>query len=338
MTNGPGIDFTDRYAIASFSDGGGVLVDLMTGGYFRLNATATLVCSALQATADMEEAIAFLARRMQVSSAEASHFVAVVREGLSQSVPRNAPMTPLLYGRSPDGSWILEENGRPIFAIADERRQVELCVSPAGLEGPLTFYLQALVPKLLALLDIPVLHAAACRIHDRYVAFSGRSGAGKTTTALTFERGGARLLSEDLLILSIADQRILIHAGGERFARDWARQVAPTVEACPGKPLDYGSLSGAPRGELVPLDAIWFVAEERRLGSELRLRPLSVSDGALALLNNGFLASSYPRQWRDFLHRSQQIAERVELMEATMPSGLDCLESAARRYIVNSAS
>ncbi len=70
----------------------------------------------------------------------------------------------------------------------------------------------------------------------------------------------------------------------------------------------------------------------------MSFRKLSVADRVAALLGNGFLAASDARHWRDFLKRSRAIAERTSLSEVTMPDGLEQLEDAARRYIVNSAS
>src|SRR6185437_8981667 len=178
--------FSDRYAVASFSDGKGVLVDLSTGGYFRLNPAAVFVCEALQRSETVDGAVDLVAQGMRITSADAEQLVAHVQENLSQPLPRHPPDTAFAYAKDPDGSWVLQEDGRTIFSIADERCQVELQASLGELKGPLVAYLQALVPKLLALLDVPVLHAAACRIGTRHVAFSGKSGAGKTTTALTF--------------------------------------------------------------------------------------------------------------------------------------------------------
>ena len=242
-------DFPDRFAVASFSDGVGVLIDLTTGGYFRLNSSAVVICDVLQAGGTADEAIDRIVRRMRVTEADAKRLVATVQDNLSQPVPRHPPASALTYARHPDGSWVLEEDGHTDLSIADERRQIELRASLSQLRAPLLFYLQALVPKLLALLDVPVLHAAACRIGDRHIAFSGKSGAGKTTTALTFERAGAHLVSEDLLVLSVTDQKVAIHLGGERYARDWARVVAPILEKDAKQVIDFGILADARTGE-----------------------------------------------------------------------------------------
>ena len=62
-------------------------------------------------------------------------------------------------------------------------------------------HLRSVVPKLLALRGIRVLHASAVEIDGSLLVFSGQSGAGKTTSAKAFAQAGARLVSEDLLVL-----------------------------------------------------------------------------------------------------------------------------------------
>jgi hypothetical protein len=174
-------------------------------------------------------------------------------------------------------------------------------------------------------------------VGESFLAISGRSGAGKTTTARIFERAGARLVSEDLVILSLADESPLIFLGGERFARNWARATAPHFDV-PGQEVDFADLSRAQQGAVVPLTAMWFIDVSRRVGTDLQLRKLSIGDGTLALLGNGMLATSHAQHWRDFLRRSRFIAERTSLSEATMPKGVDHLKGAAERYMVNSTS
>jgi len=331
-------DFGGRYAFESFSDGDGVLVDLKTGSYFRVNATAAKICEVLRDASALDEAISEVSKSVSVPKERAADLIAAVGKDLLRGIPAEEPIGPLRYLSQPDGSAIFEENGRPIFSIASGSRAVRFHASPAELSGPVVLYLQALVPKLLALLDIPVLHAAACSVGGRLLAFSGRSGAGKTTTARAFKRAGALLFSEDLVVLSLGDESPLMYLQGEKFARDWARRVAPRLDELPARELNFDELADAPQGATAPLAEMWFLDVARRAGSHLELRPLSVANGVLALLHNGMLATSRSDHWRDFLRRSRFIAERTSLKEATAPAGLNLLEAAADLYIVKSAS
>ncbi len=330
--------FGDRYAVELLPDGDGILVDLESGSYFKLNATAALICDVLSSAETIGDAIGCVAEKMRVPSAEGARLIALVGETLSEgTTPAEAP-GPLRYVSGKDGSAVFEEDHRTIFSIASGSRSVRFHASLDELEAPLVLYLKALVPKLLSLLEVPVLHAAACRVGGSLLAFSGKSGAGKTTTVRAFERAGASLLSEDLMVLSLTDELPSMYTAGEKFAHDWARAAAPRLEKAPEEEMDFADLSDAQQGATVQLASIWFIDAARRAGDDLQVRRLSIGDGALALLGNGMLATSYPRHWRDLLRRSRFIAERTSLSQATMPDGLSRLEGAANRYIVNSAS
>jgi Coenzyme PQQ synthesis protein D (PqqD) len=330
--------FSQRYALESFSDESGVLVDLTTGSYFKLNASAAIICRSLEGAMTTEEAIGKIAEKLSVRPSEAKKMIAVVKDDLSKGTAPDVTAGPLRYVSCPDGSAIFEEDGRPIFSIASGSQSVRFRASLGDLTSPLLLYLQALVPKLLALLEVPTLHASACQIAGELLAFSGKSGAGKTTTARAFERGGARLLSEDLVILSLTGESPSMYMDGEHLARDWAKAAAPRMEKAPDEAVAFKGLADAQRGTTHPLKSVWFVDKKRRTGSDLRLRKLPAADGTLALLGNGLLATSQGEHWRAFLRRSRLIAERTALSEATMPEGLARLQIETKRYIVNSAS
>jgi hypothetical protein len=58
-----------------------------------------------------------------------------------------------------------------------------------------------------------VLHASAVALHDRAVAFMGRSGAGKTTLAGRIVANGARLVTDDVLAVDRTRQEVVVHRG-----------------------------------------------------------------------------------------------------------------------------
>jgi hypothetical protein len=338
MSDRRALEFSDRYSIASFTNGEGIIVDLDSGSYFSLNASALSICQILATEARDDVRIHHVAKSMNVPTDEARNLVNEMWLVLSGATPRDPATGSFVYRKVTDDLWALDESGRTIFLVSEKKQQVALEVPLVGLNGPLALYLQALLPKLLALLQVPVLHAACCIIRGHCIAFSGKSGAGKTTTARAFARAGANLLSEDLLVLSFAAGGVFLHREGEYFARTWARETASTMEREPLRPVDFSALTDAGQGDLLPLKAVWFVSANRRSGSDVAVRHLSVSEGALALLGNGFLASSKRDHWREFLQRAKLIADHVDANEATMPDGVPRLEAAARRYIVNSAS
>jgi Coenzyme PQQ synthesis protein D (PqqD) len=329
--------FAERYALEVIDETGeGVLVDLETGSFFHLNASAALVCQLLsERTAT--DVVERLAERLKISSSAAAALVASVSDGLARPPGAPAPLDMFVYRAEGGGHYALDQGDRRVFTI-DSGAGTFRAYGSFRDEPTLAEYVRALVPKLLVLLGKPILHAAACRIGSRTIAVCGRSGAGKTTTARAFERAGAGLLSEDLLILSSGDDRPTVYVEGERAAREWCRAAARNFTRAPGSALAYESLRDVGSGATIPLDALWFVDSERRVGDELVLEAVSKARAATLLLGNGFLATSDAPTWRRFLVRAAHIARRVPVYEATTPAGLDPLAAAVRAYAENSAS
>jgi hypothetical protein len=328
--------FRNRYALECFSDGDGVVVDLETGSYFRINRTSLVICKALQASNTTTEAIQQVASTLKITTPQAVADVNSVRANLVNGLEPEKPPGPLYYKFNPDGSAFLIQEDRVIFSVDANRRTVGLVDLPTAL--PLSVCLRSLMPKLLAILDVPVLHAAACQIDNTVLGLSGKSGAGKTTTVRAFAQAGATLISEDLLVLSLRENEVRIFTKGEEFGRLWTQEMANRLETAGGKELDFTELRGAPCGMTLRLNAIWLLEATRRIGTNIQLRVPSIGDAVVALLGNGFLATSSHSDWREFLRRSRKIAEQSHLTEVTMPSGLDPLADAARRYITKLAS
>jgi hypothetical protein len=70
-----------------------------------------------------------------------------------------------------------------------------------SLEETSTYLLGPILGLLLRLRGVTCLHASAVAIEDRCVAFAGREGAGKSTTAAAFARQGYGVLSDDIVAL-----------------------------------------------------------------------------------------------------------------------------------------
>ena len=76
--------FRDRLVIEPIGDEG-LLIDLETGTYFRLNATATRTCAALQECATVREAIERLTGQFGLAIDQARELVESVRSQLAAS-------------------------------------------------------------------------------------------------------------------------------------------------------------------------------------------------------------------------------------------------------------
>ena len=139
-------------------------VDLATGGYFALNASALLICRALESALTIGDAVRQVSDRLNLPASESGPLVSQVADELSRGVKLQSSPEPLRFVAKSDGTAIFVENESTIFSVDPDRRSVKLHASAEHLKAPLYFYVRSLMPKLLALLDVPVMHAAACRV------------------------------------------------------------------------------------------------------------------------------------------------------------------------------
>jgi hypothetical protein len=328
--------FRDQFAVEPIGDGG-VLIDLLTGSFFHLNATATRACLALQESRSGAEAVTHLAASMTLPLDEASSLLESVRAQLGEPGVRTEPIGPFRYRRHETG-YALEERDRLILTMDHNGRTLRLHVRPDTLSFKMLDYIRAITPKLLHLRGVTVLHASACVLPEGLTAFAGRSGAGKTTTARAFEAAGAHLISEDLVVLG-RDSETAVVTGGEERAHAWAAATAAAMSDRGVPDLDCGGLADVVEaGPTIPLRSIWFVDNARRQGDALERRPFTAVEGTLALLENNFLGSDGAERWREHVRSTHAIASRLTLWEVTPPDGLDRLAAAARAYATKTAS
>jgi len=86
----------------------------------------------------------------------------------------------------------------------DGKRQNVWVTWPAtsSLENTVSYLLGPVLGLVLRLRGVTCLHASAVAFEDRSVAFVGAPGAGKSTTAAAFARGGCGVLSDDIVALA----------------------------------------------------------------------------------------------------------------------------------------
>jgi hypothetical protein len=329
--------FKERYAVECLPRGG-VAVDLVHGGYFQLNETAALACAIMSEATDELGAETALAERMGVAEVDARSIIAHVLRNLSDPTPREEPVGPFRYK--------LEINGYGLWDREHLVLQIDVENRVMRLRTPSPSYaildcVRAVAPKLLCLSGVTVMHASACVVGHSVLGFSGRSGAGKTTTVRAFTTAGASLVSEDLLILAGHDPSPSFYAQGERKVHAWTNEVADRLAADPEVPVSYTDLISAANGPRQRLDELWFLSSERRAAGSrtFQRRPLDAIEGTLSLLRNTFLGEADGGSWRRHLRASRYLAEQVSLFETTPPEGLVALTGAAADvYTTKSAS
>ena len=325
--------FSRRYLLARYPSGG-VVVDLSSGNYFRVNATAALVCDALIGS---EEAEPVVARELGIPDEEASRLVSDVVAHLAGPAVRIAPPGAYHFF-AVEGGYVLRQGERPLLEVDRAATTVSL---PGGRppERPemLEFYARALAPKLLFQREITVLHASSCLTDDgRVLAFAGLSGAGKTTTVRAFgER--MRLLSEDLLVFAPEAEEPRVFLDAERGIHGWARHLADALRISPQgvSPPDVTSVITGPT---VPVERILFLDRTRRSGDAFTTRPLDKPEALVTFMTHDFLGDREVATWRRYFLTAAALVSKLEMHEASAPDGLERLPGAVAAYISKRAS
>jgi hypothetical protein len=170
-----------------------------------------------------------------------------------------------------------------------------------------------------------VLHASAVDVGDRAVAFAGFSGMGKSTLATLCCSQGARLVTDDVLRLDLADGVRCYLGANELRLRRASTELAAGFGVLPSlRPTGDGRQALTPQSatsELLPLAAIVIPVADRAV-TTLVLRRLEPIQAMLALL-------SLPRLpgWADPASQATQmqqlgrLVEQVEVYAGRVPWG-----------------
>ncbi len=330
--------FAERFLLARFPDGG-VVVDLESGNYYRINQTAALVCATLREAPDRPTADSSIAGELHVDAFEAARIVNDVLAALQIPSFRGEIQGSYHFSHNDSGYELRHGENRVLEISADSMHIRFAAGAPTVPSFQLEQYVRALAPKLLFQRGVAVLHASACLLAGQVLAFAGVSGAGKTTTAQAFASQGADLISEDLIVLAPDAPGPMVLVEGESRIRDWARRATSELASQSQPRVFSDSLAREVlQGPTIPLKRLLFVDCARRAGPDLRTRSLEASDALLELLRHSFLGAKEPDSWRRFFRVAVTLRESVEILEASTPDGLEELGPAAARYMATIAS
>src|SRR5205807_6517091 len=133
-----------------------------------------------------------------------------------------SPSAAISRAPAPEGTWL-----RLRYWLDDE--WAEFVIDPSGASVTVARTSNVLLEEVTELLIASVfsclasqrrltcVHAAVVRAGDRTIALVGGSGAGKSTTALALIREGCVLVSDDVAVLSSAEEGIGAAAGAPRI-------------------------------------------------------------------------------------------------------------------------
>lgn len=136
------------------------------------------------------------------------------------------------------------------------------------------------------------LHASAVEVGGRAVAFLGASGAGKSTTAAALALSGVPLVTEDLLALTVAEDRITAHTGfpSIRLWRDSADMLGTPPLAAVTMRWGKLTLPATTGSDSLPLGAIFLLASHSgESSSRSEIHPVAPAASLLELIRSVYV-------------------------------------------------
>lgn len=313
---------------------GGFLLDTTTGTIFSLNDSAVQIWSS-RLKGDAPPLIAHnIAERYGLPLEVAVRDVELALRVPTKGTPPRPP-SDFLYERRDDHTYVFSFQGIVVFELDDRGTHVRLACR--DLPRSLPYLLQAVVPKILALRGHIVVHASAVELGENAVAFTGLSGAGKTTTARSLARHGARILCEDKLFLRVNPAGgVDAPVGAEAVMKEWIANNAPLLTRPSG--ASCAPLDEAARGPALPLRELGALDVSRRRGARVAASKLALQDAATAVFHQMFWGSDALTDWSRLLGESVELASHISVYELELPDGIDQLdratsEVAARRTL-----
>jgi hypothetical protein len=318
-----------RFALVEL-DGDGVLLDGHSGAIYQLNRTGCQIWAALLRGDSVADISGDLMGRFGLTRAQAERDTLAALHDRPEALAR----APVDRGRwsSARGGYAFFQDDALVCEISSAGGTLRLGSGVRPAEPQARAYLKSVAPKILALRRICVLHASAVETEGSLLVFSGRSGAGKTTSARAFARNGARLISEDLLVLGGDLRAPEAVIGGEPAIGAWIAAQAQALAADPTGPIDCRGLDRCVEGARIPVGRILLIDADRRAGDRITLEPLARCDALVALLESIYFASAEAESWRDSFELLRGIATAVPTARASMPRRLLELPGAVKAF------
>jgi len=186
------------------------------------------------------------------------------------------------------------------------------------------------IPRLLAEQGALVLHASAVVGPDgRALAFTGRSGTGKSTLAAFLRDAGWRVLADDCILLEVDSGQVRA-IGAYPGLRLWPgagtpRSFRPVHEGTPKRHVAWPETN---RGPEAPLAGLYLLDGPGALGDKARVEPLRGAAAMMGVLRETFaLDPSRPEaSERAFTGLGTVLEAGLPVGRLVVPPGLERLE------------
>lgn len=323
------------YLFESFEDGG-LLVDLTSGHFFRLNQTAKEIWRQALSGETPDAIARSLSFRFTLPE-ESMRADVVAALHLPNGEVWARPEADHRFELSSWG-YVVHLGGKPALDI-DERQQ-RIRVRPRVTGADLGDCLRTIVPRLLSRADFPVLHAAAIKAPDQTIwAFLGNNGAGKTTTARSFATAdGFGLVCEDKLLTRPAHDSLGGVLEGEIRINHWIREAKRRLLVNPGDGVQMPDPSFCDQCPSLPIGRIFLIDSNRRQGTSIHLQQLPPSGAVPEMMRHVFFRPTQEQNLRQHLSGLFRLARSIPVYFATLPDGLSHLDQAVRAYIATVTS
>jgi hypothetical protein len=255
------------------------------------------------------------------------------RRAMVRTLPREAvdeawaqPAERLFRPEFPDGQFPVsversrshyrlwyEDFGR--YLVSADGKEVGCERNGVSRERQVRLLLAQALPLASALQGFEVLHASAISTGGRLAAFTGPSGAGKTTMASRLVQRGATLVADDVLALERRPHGLLAHPGPPMM-------VVGFDDDRPGPAIgtsDKVHVAVPTVARPLPLERLYHL--ER--GRSLQVEPLE-DDGVRRVLSSMFAPYlATPGRLQRHLETAQLLSRHVELFRLQMPHSDD---------------
>lgn len=225
----------------------------------------------------------------------------------------------------PDLGYRLSGDGEPAYLVSRDGSMIRCVAGAAPPTGEQRLLSGQALPLAALLQGVEVLHASAVAVGGHAIAFSGPSGAGKTSLAVRLAVRGHGFVTDDVLAVEPAGAGLLAHPGpGLAHLRPDVLRALEREDR-PGRPRrrpgpDGATVEIAAEREPLPLATLYLL---RRAAGETALRRLDAPDPRVLLGTSFNFLDRRHERLAAHLDVCARLARSVRVVELTSAPGAD---------------
>jgi hypothetical protein len=238
------------------------------------------------------------------------------------------------YARLSDGSIHVSWSGLFDFIVSADGRRIDVHAENTWHHEPVyTYLLSQVVSVALLRHDVESLHGSAVAIEENGVVILGNCGYGKSTLCAALVHAGAKLLTDDLVVIRQNNSAFDVAPGAFRLKLDPATAASLALD-WPSVPMEDGSgkhvyqvTPASCSAVRVPLRSFVLLQPSNRLEIETVTRGQAVRELLRATFNPLHTDASRLEQ---LLLAARALADRVPMIRLYVPRSLGDLDEVTR--------